>query len=53
MRPGELFDVLSRTFALALIATAISAFGPIATLAVGIMLLMFSGLLARLLYGRT
>lgn len=58
MRPSELFDVLIRTFALAMIAGAISvilspAIGPLGTLAIGILLLIVSGPLARVFYGRT
>lgn len=58
MLPGQLFDVLIRAFALAMIAGAsagmlMALIGLLSPLAVGFFLLIFSGMLARLIYGRS
>ena len=57
MHSGQLFDVLIRAFALAMIAGATAGMltaliGLLGPLVVGFFLLIFSGTLARLIYRR-
>jgi hypothetical protein len=57
MHPGKLFDVLIRAFALAMIAGAsagmlMPVIGPLGPLAIGFLLMIVAGMLARMIYGR-